>query len=161
MSLLKNKHLLTAAIVTPVLALIGYFGLDLFIGEAPQVAEEGQSYSLVEKPDCRWDSGHCGLKNGDFELTLSTEPLAGGQLLLKLESVFPLEGVMAAVIEREDEEKQPSGMYRMSDDGLSWSMSMPRPDPERDRLLLVASARGSLYFGDAALKFTTGKSSLD
>jgi hypothetical protein len=31
------------------------------------------------------------------------------------------------------------------------------PIPDRHRLLLVASADGSLYYGDAAMKFTIQK----
>ena len=154
MSIFSNKHLVTAAVVAPVLALIAYFGLDAFVGESPHAAVEGQSYSLVEKPNCRYGSGRCGLKNGDFELNLGFEEQGEGQLLLKLESAFPLDGVMIAVVENEDEEGQPKGMQKETDDGLTWSLLVVRPNPDRDRLLLVASASQSLYFGDVATKFT-------
>jgi len=62
MSVLKNKHLVIAMLVAPVLAVLSYFALDVLVGERPKPAEEGQSYPLVEKPDCRYASGHCGLK---------------------------------------------------------------------------------------------------
>jgi hypothetical protein len=151
---MKNKHLVTAAIVAPVLALIGYFGINALVGESPHAAEEGQSYQLVEMPSCRYSSGRCGLKNGDFELNLSTESLADDRLLLMLESEFPLEGVKVALVENEVDEKQPVDMRAMGEDGLAWSLEMARPDPERNRLHLVASANRSLYFGDVAMKFT-------
>lgn len=161
MTILKNKHLITAALVAPVLALLAYFGIDALVGEKPHAAEEGRSYQLVEKPNCRYGSGNCGLKNGDFELKLVTESLNQDQLLLILKSAFPLEGVKVAMVENEIDEKPPEDMQPMSDDGLVWSLEIMRPDPERDRLRLVASSRGSLYFGDAATKFTLIESNRD
>jgi len=151
---MQNKHVVTAAIVAPVLALIGYFGINALVGESPHAAEEGQSYQLVEMPTCRYDSGHCVLRNGDFELDLSTESLDGGRMLLMLESEFPLEGVKVALVEDQADEKQPVDMRPLGNDGLNWSLEIARPDHERNRLHLVASANGSLYFGDAATKFT-------
>jgi hypothetical protein len=151
---MQNKHLVTAAVVAPILALIGYFGINALVGESPQAAEEGQSYQLVEMPSCRYSSGHCGLKNSDFELDLTTEPLDDDRLLLLLKSEFPLEGVKVALIEDESDEEQPVDMRSMGEDGLTWSLEIARPDPERNRLHLVASANQSLYFGDAAMKFT-------
>jgi hypothetical protein len=44
-------------------------------------------------------------------------------------------------------------MQAMGDEGLEWSLEMSSPDPEVDRLHLVASSNLSLYYGDAALKF--------
>ena len=154
MSIFKSKHVVTASIVAPVLALIGYFGINALVGESPQAAEEGQSYQLVEMPSCRYSSGHCTLKNGDFELNLSTESPDGDRLLLLLKSEFPLDGVKVALIEHETDEKQPVDMQATGEQGLDWSLEIARTDPERSRLRLVASASGSLYFGDAAMKFT-------
>jgi len=152
-SIFKNKHLMIAVLVAPVLSLIGYFGINSIVGEKPQAAEAGKSYQLVEKPNCRYGSGYCGLKNGDFELSLSTKPRSDGQLQLLLESEYPLDGVVVAMAEHEGDEKLPRNMYPLSDDGLTWALDIALPDPERDRLHLVASTGGTLYFGDAATKF--------
>lgn len=157
MSMFKNKHLLVATLMAPILGLIGYFGVNALVSEKPHAAEAGQSYQLVEKPNCRYSSGLCGLKNGDFELTLSFEFQENGRMLLKLESENPLDGVMAALVESETDEKPPVEMQPVGDDGLNWSLVIPRPDPERHRLRLVASANQSFYFGDAAMKFTLAK----
>ena len=151
---MRNKHVVTAAIVAPVLALIGYFGINALVGESPHAAEEGQSYQLVEMPTCRYDSGHCVLRNGDFELDLSTESLDGGRMLLMLKSEFPLDGVKVALVEDQADEKHPVDMRPVGADGLQWSLEIVHPDPEHSRLHLVASANQSLYFGDAAMKFT-------
>jgi len=158
-SVLKNKHVLTASIVAPVLALIAYFGFDFLVGEKPQAAVEGQSYKLVEKPNCRYDRGQCGLKNGDFELTISAEQIGNERHRLALESAFPLDGIKVSLVENEADDNRPADMRPMSDDGLSWSLDVGRIDAEQSRLRLVASSSGSLYYGDAAMKFTARKPS--
>ena len=154
MSFWKNKHLLSAAIIAPILGLISYFAVNALVGEKPHTAEAGQSYLLVEKPNCRYASGNCGLRNGDFELQLSFERLENDQLLLKLRSASPLEGVVLAMVENEADEEQPVDMRAMGIDGLTWALDIATPDPERHRLHLVASSNQVLYYGDVATKFT-------
>jgi hypothetical protein len=154
LSFLKNKHLLIATLTAPILGLLSYFAVDHFVGEKPHVAEAGQSYLLVEKPNCRRSSGACGLKNSDFELDLSYERRSGGRLLLKLESGFPLDGVMIAVGAGESEQDQPVQMQPTGSDHLTWSLDIANPDPEYHRLYLVASSGQSFYYGDVATKFT-------
>ena len=151
---MKNKHLLIATLTAPILGLLSYFAVDHFVSEKPHAAEAGQSYLLVEKPNCRRSSGNCGLKNSDFELDLSYERPNGSRLLLKLESEFPLDGVMLALGTSESEQDQPVPMQRMSNDNLTWSLDIANPDPEYHRLYLVASSGQSLYYGDVATKFT-------
>jgi len=160
-SIFKNKHLLTASLITPVLALMGYFGINALVGEKPHAAEEGQSYQLVEMPNCRYDSGLCGLKNGDFELKISPEWLGDNQLLLTLDSEYPLDGIKLALVESEGVETPPLDMEPRTEDGLSWSLELVSNDPESNRLRLVALAGGSLYFGDVAMKFTTADLSVN
>jgi len=155
MSFWKNKHILIATLSAPVLALVSYYGIGALFGEKPQPAEAGQSYQLVEKPNCRYSSGLCGLKNVDFELTLSSEPLGNNRLLLKLISETPLDGVKLALAENASDEGKPRDMLATADDGLNWSLDIKQPDPERDRLHLVASSMQTLYFGDVATKFTS------
>lgn len=154
MSTWKNKHFLMATMMAPVLALIAYFGVNALVGEKPHAAEVGQSYQLVEKPNCRHAGGVCGLKNGDFELTLRFEWLENGRMLLELKSEHSLDGVLLALIEGEADDQQPVEMRPTGSDGLIWSLDIAHPDPERHRLRLVASANRALYFGDVATKFT-------
>jgi hypothetical protein len=150
----KNKHLLVATLMAPVLGLISYFGINTLLSESPQVAETGQSYMLVEKPNCRYSSGLCGLKNVDFELEISFDRLADDRLLLKLWSEHPLDGVMMARVVNENDESDPKPMRSTGSDGLNWALEIDNPDPQNQRLHLVASSSGTFYIGDAALKFT-------
>ena len=155
MSVWKSKHVVVAMLVAPVLAILAYFALDLLVGEKPKPALEGQSYPLAERPNCRYGSGTCGLKNADFELELRTVALGETRVTLTLTSLFPLEGVMVSLVENDQDDAPPVSMQPRSEEGTSWSLDMVRPDPERHRLRLVASAKGALYFGDVATKFTT------
>ena len=152
MSLFRNRHILVAALVAPVLALIAYFAIDFFFGETPHVAVEGQSYPLVEKPGCRWDSGYCGLKNNDFELDLVVRKVDGDTLLL-LESAFALEGVMLSVGRDEAGGAPPSPMQSADEEGHRWSHPLIVTQPGEDRIRLVAAADGSLYYGDVSTAF--------
>jgi hypothetical protein len=154
MRFLKNKHVVVAMLVAPVLAILGYFTLDALVGEKPKPALVGQSYPLAEKPNCRYASGLCELKNGEFELRLGTRTLGADRVALTLQSVVPLEGVMVALIEDAGGDAPPAPMEPLGPDGLAWSLEMPRPDAERHRLRLAASSGGVLYYGDAATEFT-------
>lgn len=149
----KNKHTVIAVLVAPVLTIMAWFAADQLVGEKPHAAKAGQSYELVEKPGCRWASGGCELQNGDFELTLTPEWVGIDRLRLNLESVFPLEGVKLAMASGEMEHAPPRDMQPIGTDGRAWFIELASPDPEADRLRLVAAASQSLYYGDAALKF--------
>jgi hypothetical protein len=161
MSIWKNKHLVIATLMAPVMALIAYFGINAIVGEDPHVAEAGESYQLVAKPNCRYSSGECDLKNADFELTLNFERLNGNRVLLKLRSVFVLDGVLVAQAFNKTDEEQPVEMRPVGNDGLNWSVEMKDVDPEHHRLHLVASSGGSLYYGDAAMKFMLAETEED
>ena len=150
----RNKHILVAGLVAPLLAVGAYYAVDLWVGEKPHAAEAGRSYPLVELPNCRYDSGACGLKNGDFRLDISAEWLGEGRLSVELISAFPLEGVKLAMVSTQAGEPPPRQMRPTSDDGLGWVLEVESSDPENDRMRLVAASAGSLYFGDASMKFT-------
>ena len=142
-----------ATLVAPILALVGYFGINAIVSEKPQAAEAGQSYQLVEKPNCRRRGGNCGLKNADFELNLTAEWLNDEQLLITLKSAYPLDGVLVELVENKAGQSQPVKMRPESTDGLSWSLNMAGPNPDHDRLHMVASSGEALYYGDIAMKF--------
>ena len=154
MSLFKNKHILVAGLIAPLLAVGTYYAVDLWVGEKPHAAEAGRSYPLVEMPNCRYDSGACGLKNNDFRLDIVAEWLSDTRLSLQLTSAFPLEGVKLAMVTADGGETSPVEMQPVSDDGLGWTLEVGSRDPESDRMRLVAASTGSLYFGDASTKFT-------
>lgn len=142
-----NKHVVIALIVAPILAILAWFAVGQFAGEKAQPAAAGKSYPLVEKSNCRYDSGHCDLENEEFKLALELEGLA-----LVLRSAHALRGVMVTV-GHPGQDLPPQAMTAIDSEGLSWRYqltAMPRTD---DRIHLVASTAQNAYFGDVATLF--------
>jgi len=159
----KNKHVVIAMIVAPILAVISYFAVDLLVSEKPQAAQAGASYKLLEKPNCRYRSGVCDLKNGDFEVRLTAQFQAGERMLLTLSSRHPLDGVkvaLASVSEQEGSHEpsqtlEPVNMQPVDETRLLWRTGLPRTDPDSSRLQLVLADNQVLYFAETHLTFTT------
>jgi len=150
---LKNKHVIVALIVTPILAILGYFAVDAVVSETPHAAQSGQQYELVSKPNCRYSSGVCGLKNGDFELTLTAQRTEKSGMLLTLKSLHPLDGAMISAVDDAADNKQPVDMYPVDRSRQHWTLEILDPNLETGRLRLAVSSNKTLYFGDAAMKF--------
>jgi len=145
--------MMTAALVAPLLALMSYYAVDYFVGEKPFAAKAGDSYQLVEKPNCRYASGSCGLKNGEFELTLAPEWTSVSDLRMTLRSEFSLDGVVIAPVTGELDNLPPRDMASADEAGKVWTIELENPDPEKDRLHIVAASNQALWYGDVALKF--------
>lgn len=146
-----NKHVIVALIVAPILSVLAWIAVGNMIGEKPAPAKAGQTYPLVEKSNCRWQSGACNLENEDFELVLSYREASTGRQLL-LQSSHALEGV-ALGVGAEDGEGQPQMMRAVDGQGLEWLITLPqRPDPQQ-RIRLVARSGGSTWFADASTAF--------
>jgi hypothetical protein len=154
MNALKNKHTIIAVIMAPVLAIVTYFGIGWLFGEKPQMAQEGQSYPMVEKPNCRYQSGRCGLKNADFELELTVSQRSEDGLELHLESAHALDGVMIALARGGEDKPRPHAMRQADSEGMVWTTDVRVPDIEADRLQLVAAVGHMYWFGDVSTKFT-------
>jgi len=165
----KNKHVVVAMIVAPILALISYFTVDQLVSEKPQAAQAGGSYKLVEKPNCRYRSGVCDLKNADFEVRLTTQFQAGERMLLKLSSRHPLDGAKVAVVSASElqgahesgQPREPVNMQPVDESRLSWRTELPRVDSDSSRLQLVFAANQVLYFAETHLTFTTYQTSFE
>ncbi|MCH1492111.1 MAG: hypothetical protein L7T24_06105, partial [Luminiphilus sp.] len=83
MSLLRNRHFITALLVAPLLAVLAWFAVGQWVEEPalqPIPAQSGNSYPMIERPGCRYAGGDCGLSNEDFKLALAVTP--DGQLRL-------------------------------------------------------------------------------
>ncbi len=143
---------MAALIIAPLLAIGTYFAVDAFLSETPQSALSGKNYQLVEKPNCRYSSGQCELKNGNFELTLTGEKAKDQNTLVKLHSIHPLDGVKIAY-GQSDNSLAPSDMKMTNKNGLEWELELSTDMEEGKRLFIVASANEALYFGDASIAF--------
>ena len=142
-----NKHVVIALIVAPILAILAWFAVGQFAGEKAQPAAAGKSYPLVEKSNCRYDSGHCDLENEEFKLALELEGLA-----LVLRSAHALQGVLITVGHPE-QNLPPQAMTATDSEGMSWRYPMTAVPGTDERIHLVASTAENAYFGDVATLF--------
>jgi len=146
-----NKHVVIALIVGPVLAILAWVGVGQIAGEKAAEAVAGKSYPLVEKSDCRYESGHCRLENEDFKLILTLEQ-RGIDTVLVLKSAYALEGVLLSVAEP-GSETGPAAMRASGAQNLEWQIPVEDVPTPQQRIYLVASSGGVQYFGDAATLF--------
>ncbi len=153
MNVFKNKHIVVALIVAPILAILSYFAVDQMVSEKPHEAIEGASYPLVELPNCRYSSGECSLKNGEFKIDFTLEESSNQMALLTLKSKFSLQGARIALVES-GQDSHPLSMYQQGALGQQWELEIQRPNPETDRLHVVVAANDSIYFGDIATSFS-------
>lgn len=152
--ILTNKHFVVAMIVAPILAVIAYFAVDTSLSEPPHVAVKGQTYALAAASNCRYASGRCTFKNGDFKLTLDTESRSAESLSLHLVSAFPLQVAKLAVAENSDAASPPIDMHPLDDEGLQWSVSVAVPESVSPLLRLVVASNDTVYHGETGLNFT-------
>ncbi|GAB2190974.1 hypothetical protein MAH1_25820 [Sessilibacter sp. MAH1] len=149
-----NKHVVTALIVAPILAVLSYFAVGFWVAEPPQKAESGQSYKLAEKPNCRYTSGMCELKNGDFSVKILPHELPNGGLKLILTSSQALEGAKIALVDNAAESIGiPSDWLAVDSEGMEWEVEINPESHEQQLQLVFAAENESLFFGETKLTF--------
>ncbi|MGB3622346.1 hypothetical protein FT643_07425 [Ketobacter sp. MCCC 1A13808] len=149
----KNKHVVVAMIVSPILAIIAYFAVDMMVGEKPKQAQAGQSYSLAALPNCRYPSGHCTLKNGSFEVDIKSEEVGVNVLTLHLTSKHVLQGAKAALVTSPDQAGEPADMTAEDESGFKWRIELEGEQTDDAMIRLVVAAESALYFGETGLAF--------
>jgi len=149
MAFFTNKHLIVAMLVTPVLAVLAWIGVDQWVGEKPHIAISGNTYPLKEEAGCRYVGGSCRLSNGELELELQQQGLGR----FALHSSHPLEGVKIALVEVGQNDAKPLPMAVTGGEGRRWQALLGKPNPDQ-RIQLVARANGALYFAETAVTFT-------
>lgn len=144
----KNKHIVIALIVAPILALLSYFGVDNLVSEKAQKAVAGESYPLVAKSNCRYTSGKCTFQNGNFELNLSIK----NNNTLIVNSPFPLSEVEASLL---DNQGNTSKLYFVqdTDQGTQWSQKIMSEITPQSVIRLVTIASESVYYGESEMAF--------
>ena len=145
-----KKHIITACFVTPILAFLGYFSVDYFVGEKVQKAEVGKSYALIAKSNCRYSSGVCTMENGNFELIISLSD----NNLFTIESHHFLTALEITV----DDTQQ----YKfISDNAKTWTGYVTEAFDSNSNLRIVAAADKTLYFGETQMEFIHLKTLFD
>jgi hypothetical protein len=152
LSLLKNKHLVVAMLVAPVLAIIAYFAVDHVVSEKPHVATQGKSYKLAAKPNCRYQSGRCTLVNGDVEINVRVQRITDALIELTVESNLPAQRVLAAFTGK-NETEEPVVLQSYDPDKTIWNATFAMVDPETSHLRLALELGSAAFFAETPAVF--------
>jgi len=149
MNILKNKHLILAMFVAPVLAIIAYFSVDYVVSEKPQAAQPGSSYKLAAKSNCRYKSGTCTLKNGDVEMHINAQHIGEQQIRLTLQTELPLQqAVLSYVIAGSESVPQ-----QLSADDGDWVIDLSLAAPDKTVLRIAFNIAGIMYYAETVAVF--------
>ena len=139
----KNKHVVVAMLVAPMLAIMAWFAVDHFVAEEPHAARPGSAYPLVARSNCRYASGRCDLYNNDFRLTLEAD---GANI--RLSSRFPLVRASAGVGPTPAAADQPQALRAADESGLVWVLELDEQPAAEDIVRVAVVADASTYFAE-------------
>ncbi len=148
----KNKHVIVAMLVAPVLAILAWFAVDYFVAERPEAAAEGGTYPLVARSNCRYDSGSCDLANEDFEVSLRPAEITATGVSLALTSRFPLQQVTIGLVDG-DIESSPANMSVINPERTEWSGDIPAPGSDESILRVAVVSNGATFFAEVPVVF--------
>lgn len=152
MNILKNKHLILAMFVAPVLAIIAYFATDYVVSEKPRQAQQGNTYKLAANSNCRYQSGQCTLQNGDVEVKVSVERITDSLIELTLRSNIPVQKVLASFV-ADNITEQPTAMQSDAADSTVWQARFNIAEPEKAQLRLAMELSGALFYAETPAVF--------
>ena len=91
----KNKHVIVAMVVAPILAVLAWFATGMLVDEKGHTMKDGGLYTFNVKSNCRWESGNCSLKNEDIVIDI-TGKYTSYTLELAMTSTVPLSEIKIA-----------------------------------------------------------------
>ena len=149
----KDKHVIVAMIVAPILAVLAWFAVGAIVGEQAKVAEPGTTYPLVARSNCRWASAKCALANNDLTMTILPLELGAQYTRLSLDSEFALSQAAFALLLNGEEVVARAEHDTAPDAAAQMTVTVPAfADPEATLRVAVA-VRGSLYFAEVPVVF--------
>jgi len=151
-NVLTNKHFIIALIVAPILAVIAYFAVDASVSEKPKQAIKGQSYPLIAKSNCRYESGKCTFENGDISIDIETEVVGATAININLESTIALQGAKMALVSP-DTTSTPSSMKSLNSSLTEWQLSFDTAELANTELQLALSIDDTFYYGQTETTF--------
>lgn len=149
----KNRHVVAALLVAPILAILAWFAVDRFVAEEPHAAEPGRDYPLVAKPNCRRPGGRCELVNEAFRLALEAAGTGPGEFSLVLTSRHPLSAATVGLSPEAGAASEPVAFAPVAADPTRWRGELPAPRGPGAALQLVVSAAGSRYYAEVPAVF--------
>jgi hypothetical protein len=148
----KNKHVVIAMLIAPLLALGAYFLTDFIVSEDSIAAEEGQAYPMLAKSNCRYQSGVCTLSNGEIELKLRVIQQADGQEILKVKTNRELEGARVALL-TPFYEGAPIPLQQPTDGEAFWSAALDQNKQDVQELRLAVKSEGVMFYATTSTEF--------
>lgn len=148
----KNKHVVIALIVAPVLAVLAWYAVGSLIGEKPQAVESGETYKLAARSNCRYASGACDLHNAGFKLSIRPEMVAASSVALVMTSSHALQSAAIGLIENESG-AAPAPMTRTDEAGLEWQGLLPRPASDDATIRIAVTAQGATWYAEVPVVF--------
>ena len=158
MSFFKNKHVITAMIVAPILAVASYYLVDMAVKEKPQKAKAGVAYELIAKSNCRFSSGACDLENGDFKSTVKVS-VDNGKQILTLSSVNALQNASVGFVTDSGTEVGPIKLTASDTSGKHWTTSINVLADETTSMRVALSANDAHYFSETTMGFSNYETS--
>lgn len=149
----RNKHIIIAMLAAPVLAILAWVATDQMVGEEPEQAQAGGHYKLAGQSNCRYSSGECTLRNGNFEIEVRAEPSGPEQVRLTIDSRFPLQGAKAAWTMDPESEDRPGSLSAVNGDQHRWEGEVPAEGLEDATLRLALQANDAWYYSETGTRF--------
>ena len=151
-SFLKNKHVILAMFIAPLLAIIAYFATDHIVSEKPHKVQQGQTYKLAGNPNCRYPSGRCTLRNGDIEVNIRLERISDAAFKLVMQSNTPVQHALASFA-TESREPQPKTLYLSAAEADTWNAEFRQADVENSTMRLVLEISDSVFYAETPAVF--------
>jgi len=149
----KNKHVVIAMLVAPILAVIAWYGVDSIVAERAQTAEPGSTYPLVARSNCRYESGQCDLVNHDFKLSVVVVEIRPGRTTLALESEFPLASATLSLVSGDNEVLAIVARSSSPDAPVQWQATIAATAATQDILRVAVTVQQSVYFAEVPVIF--------
>jgi hypothetical protein len=149
----KNKHVVIAMLVAPILAVIAWYGVDSIVAEQAQVATPGESYPMVARSNCRYDSGACDLVNNDFKLTLKPVDLSPNQTRISLESEFKIAEATLSLVNGSDEVLGSNASGDPLGTGAQITVTFPAFTDPAATIRVAVTVQQSIYYAEVPVVF--------
>ena len=148
----KNKHVVIAMLVAPVLSIMAWFAVDYFLSERPQAAKEGATYTLIAKSNCRYDSGQCDLENAEFKISIRPMSVTSSGIQLEMTSAFPLQSATLGLVNN-GTPAAPSKMLATTGEALHWTTRIDRPSNDSSTIRVAVTSDGSTWYAEIPVIF--------
>ena len=149
----KNKHVIIALLVAPMLAIMAWFAVDYFVAERPEAANPGSSYPLVAKPNCRRLSDGCELTNADLTLTVIVTRSNAMGATVELTSAVPLERAFLGFANDGVDEGPPAELELVDAERLVWSGQVSGRIDADTAMRVLVRVNDASFFAEVPVTF--------